>query len=90
MPKQLLTAKVLMMIFLGMYFSSMTSSVCSNKTNFSGIALSLFFQGTGECAEEYKDSLKNVAASVASTWEKSQWVAISFHGAWYPGVIEEV
>ena len=68
----------------------MTSSVSSNKTNLSGIALPLFFQDTDKCDEKYKDSLKNVAASVASTWEKSQWVAISFHGAWYPGVIEEV
>ena len=68
----------------------MTSSVSGNKTNLSGIALSLFFQDTDKCDEENKDSLKNVAASVASTWEKSQWVAISFHGTWYPGVIEEV
>ena len=67
----------------------MISSVCSNKTNFSNIALSLFFQDTDEWPEEYKDSLKYVAALVASTQEKTQWVAISF-GAWYPGVIEQV
>ena len=85
-----MTAKVLMMIFLSIYFSSRTSSVCINKTKFSGIASSLFFQDTDVCAEEYKDSLKNVAASVVSTWEKSQWVAISFHGTWYLGVIEKV
>ena len=68
----------------------MTSSVCRNKTNFSHIALSLFFQDNCECVEVYKDSLKNVASSVASTWEKYHWVAISFYGPWYPGATEEV
>ena len=34
--------------------------------------------------------MKDIAISFVSPWVVSQWVAIDFHGTWFPSVIEEV
>ena len=43
-------------------------------------------EGNDHCVE-YEDDLHELATDVINPWQIDDWVAISFNGVWYPGVV---
>ena len=41
-------------------------------------------------AEQYQENLRDLALTIINPWQIDDWVAVSFNGAFYPGVVTKI
>ena len=58
--------------------------------NFGDISQEIYENVKLDCSEEYQSDLQDTVNERCKSWNKNDWVAVTYDNKWYPGVIIEL
>ena len=74
-------------------YSRWSKLYCDGKLkdpNFGDISEEIYENVKLDCSEEYQSDLQHTVNARCKSWNKNDWVAVTYDNKWYPGVIIEL